>query len=198
MSDDAPVPSGLRARKKAMARRSILAVADGLFAAKGYDQVTVSEIADAANVSVKTLFTYFRSKEDLAFQDTRLIDAVVGAIQTRARLLTPAQAAAEKLLQLIAEGGGEGLAAYLRGYGNGPAVQSRLLRLWLEYEDRIAAELAREAKQPAPGPDARFQAAQIVLLIRACTWPELGDLAQHRQGLVVLEKWLKMTAWRLE
>jgi AcrR family transcriptional regulator len=195
---DAPSEPGLRERKKRLVRQAILETAERLFAARGYDLVTVADIADAADVSVKTLFSYFRSKEDLVFQDTQLIDMIILAIRTRSRLLTPALAVAEKLVALLGEAAdGEGLAAYQRGYGDGPAVQARLLRLWLEYEDLIAAELAREAGLAAATADLRFQAGQIALLIRSCTWREVNSLAQNGQR-PALEKWLKMTAWRLE
>lgn len=194
MAEAAALNPGLRERKKAQLRQSILDAARRLFEARGYDQVTVAEIADAADISVKTLFAYFRSKEDLALRDTRLIDAVVDAIRTRSRLLTPAQAVAERLIELVGEAGGtDRLAADQHDCGDSPAIQSRQLRLWLEYEDLIAAELAREAGLAAPIGDTRFYAAQITLLIRACAWPEVAGL-----GLSGLKKWLNMTAWRLE
>ncbi|NED91890.1 helix-turn-helix transcriptional regulator, partial [Streptomyces sp. SID11233] len=64
----APSPApGLRERKKRMTRQAILDAAEALFARDGYEGVTVAQIADRANISVKTLFTYFSSKEDLAF-----------------------------------------------------------------------------------------------------------------------------------
>jgi AcrR family transcriptional regulator len=54
---------GLRERKKMETRRVIAETARALFEQRGFDAVTVAEVADAANVSVKTLFTYFQSKE---------------------------------------------------------------------------------------------------------------------------------------
>jgi AcrR family transcriptional regulator len=195
MIDAAALP-GLRERKKAQTRQAILGAAKRLFDARGYDQVTVAEIAEAADVSVKTLFSYFRSKEDLALRDMRLIDAVVDAIRTRPRLLTPAQAVADRLIAWLAAGGG--VTADQDGDGDSPAIQARQLRLWLDYEDLIAAELAREAGLEAPTPDTRFYAAQITLLIRSCTWREVDALAQSESGPAGLQKWLKMTAWRLE
>jgi AcrR family transcriptional regulator len=58
---------GLRERKKRAARQAIAATARRLFAERGYDAVTVAEVAAAANVSEKTVFNHFATKEDLAF-----------------------------------------------------------------------------------------------------------------------------------
>jgi AcrR family transcriptional regulator len=63
---------GLRERKKRAAREAIAAAARGLFAERGYDAVTVAEIAAAADVSEKTVFNHFPTKEDLAFAGREL------------------------------------------------------------------------------------------------------------------------------
>lgn len=60
-------PPGLRERKKRAAHEAIAATARRLFADRGYDAVTVAEVAAAANVSEKTVFNHFPTKEDLAF-----------------------------------------------------------------------------------------------------------------------------------
>ncbi|HWD79900.1 MAG TPA: TetR family transcriptional regulator [Kribbella sp.] len=56
---------GLRERKKQATRRMIADVATGLFVVRGFDAVTVAEIAEAAGVSKMTVFNYFPRKEDL-------------------------------------------------------------------------------------------------------------------------------------
>ncbi|WP_431923362.1 TetR/AcrR family transcriptional regulator [Amycolatopsis tucumanensis] len=56
---------GLREEKKRATRRHISDVATGLFAVKGFDNVTVAEVAEAAGVSKMTVFNYFPRKEDL-------------------------------------------------------------------------------------------------------------------------------------
>ncbi len=58
---------GLRERKKRETRRRLLETATTLFSERGFDQVSVAEIADAADVSKMTVFNYFDSKEDLVF-----------------------------------------------------------------------------------------------------------------------------------
>ncbi|WP_336205195.1 TetR/AcrR family transcriptional regulator [Nonomuraea sp. LPB2021202275-12-8] len=55
----------LRERKKRETRERIADVAMGLFLARGFDNVTVAEVARAADVSVNTVFNYFGTKEDL-------------------------------------------------------------------------------------------------------------------------------------
>jgi AcrR family transcriptional regulator len=61
------MPTGLRERRKQEARQAISGAAMMLFAARGFDEVTISEVADAAGVSKMTVTNYFPRKEDLVF-----------------------------------------------------------------------------------------------------------------------------------
>jgi AcrR family transcriptional regulator len=170
MTGEAALP--LRDRKKAMTRQAILAAADRLFEERGFEGVTVAEIADAANVSVKTLFVYFRSKEDLAFADTSLIDAVVAALRDRGETTSRAGAVVGALIAAMEAEGGAGVEGFHRAVGGSAALRSGLLRLWSGYEDRITEVLASEAGAPAT-PAMRLEAMQLVTLIRLTTSAEL-------------------------
>jgi AcrR family transcriptional regulator len=62
-------PVGRRERKKAATRQALADAALRLFQERGFDQVGVKEIADAADVSTTTLFKHFPSKEALVFDE---------------------------------------------------------------------------------------------------------------------------------
>ena len=62
-------PLGLRERKKIKLRRSVQREALRLFAEQGYEDTTVEQIADAADISTTTFYRYFPTKEDVVLED---------------------------------------------------------------------------------------------------------------------------------
>src|SRR3954449_4428781 len=90
---------GLRDRKKRRTREAISDTATQLFIEHGFEEVTLAQIADAAEVSVKTIFNHFGSKEDLYFDRagemleglrTTIVDRPAGmtTLEALRRLLT--------------------------------------------------------------------------------------------------------------
>src|SRR3954447_9612861 len=78
------VVEGLRERKKRRTRQEISDVATRLFFERGFEEVTLSEIAAAAEVSIKTIFNHFGSKEELYFDRAdELREALVDTIVER-------------------------------------------------------------------------------------------------------------------
>ena len=75
------IPMGLRERKKAQTRQLIAETAWRLFADRGFERVTVAEVARLADVAPATVFNYFPTKEDLFYSrleafGARLLEAV--------------------------------------------------------------------------------------------------------------------------
>ncbi len=138
----------LRERKKNETRRALGAVAMRLFAARGFDRVTVADIAAEANVSRKTVFNYFETKEDLLLSGRQEMNAdLVRAIRER----SPGQsilaavhhhtlAVAERMRAVPAEQ----RAAFREVLQSAPTVQTRWRELLREHEEVLAQVIADE------------------------------------------------------
>jgi AcrR family transcriptional regulator len=81
-----PADLGLRERKKLRMRQHIADTARRLFAERGFDRVTVAEIARAADVAPATVFNYFPAKEDLFYSRLEAFEEqLLTAIRERRR-----------------------------------------------------------------------------------------------------------------
>jgi len=91
-------PPGLRERKRQRTRRTIARAALELFERQGFDDTTIPQIAEAADVSPRTVSAYFPHKEDLAFPDA---DEEFRGFDARLRDRQPGESAIEVLRELI-------------------------------------------------------------------------------------------------
>jgi AcrR family transcriptional regulator len=173
-----PAAEGLRERKKRLTREAINAAAERLFAERGFENVTVAEIADAANVSVKTLFSYVGAKEELLLSgQSTVLDDVVLAVRNRKLGQTPLVAAAQALLAAVNNTDpARSLDGFRHLISSGPAARSRLRARWEETEALLADALANRGDGPAEQAARRLTAAQIMVLVRTVTSDEVTDL----------------------
>src|SRR5829696_1251386 len=137
---------GLRARKKRVARQAIAATARRLFAERGFDAVTVAEIAAAADVSEKTVFNHFPTKEDLAFAGREEgIARLVADITERppgASVLDVFRALTTTVIDDFVARGDEDLLAVAKIIRGSRALQERLTVGWESGAAAITAAVA--------------------------------------------------------
>lgn len=165
----------LRERKKLRTRQRISGEATLLFIRRGFDNVTVAEVARAAEVSTMTVFNYFPRKEDL-FLD-RIPEGrelLTRAVRERGADESPLAALRRLTLGLLAErhplaGVGEGFEHFWRTVLDSPALRARGREAVEEMEDALAVLLAEAVGGDAgrPGRDVRLAAALIIAGIRA-------------------------------
>ncbi|MFF8729375.1 TetR/AcrR family transcriptional regulator [Streptomyces sp. NPDC015171] len=148
-------PMGRRERKKAATRQSLADAALRLFLERGYDQVGIRDIADAADVSTTTLFKHFPVKEALVFdeegdQEARLLDAV----RERPEGQSVVAALREHALRHRVDAGDSGanFAAFAELVENTPALRDYAQRMWLRHESALAHALAEATGAPADDP----------------------------------------------
>lgn len=130
-----------------MTRRRISDVATALFLDRGFDAVTVAEVARQAGVSSVTVFKHFPRKEDLLFD--RVEDAVAilrGAVRDRAAggdVLTALREVAFRLVddRHALSGVKEGSIPFYRTVAASPALIARAREIAAELEHVLAAEL---------------------------------------------------------
>ena len=138
---------GLRETKKERTRREIADAAMRLFVKRGFDHVTVAEVAEAASVSEKTVFNYFPTKEDLFFDEVPEREArLLAAIRGR----RPGESIAAAVRRLQA---GDcprlcspGCAAFARIIEDSPALQAKELEIMARLTDSVAGAIREELR----------------------------------------------------
>ncbi|MBM4795973.1 TetR/AcrR family transcriptional regulator [Streptomyces sioyaensis] len=137
----AETTTGRRERKKARTRQALADAALRLFTERGFDNVGVREVAEAADVSLSTLFKHFPNKEALVFDlDADIESALVAAVRERA----PGQSALHALRDHMVR-----TRTALRTddpmfvlVESTPALRDYARRMWSRHEKTLAAALA--------------------------------------------------------
>ena len=167
---------GRRERKKRLTRDALFQAAMELFAAKGYDRTAVHEITDAVDVSERTFFRYFASKEDLVLSFIRdgaaAFAAALAARPAEEEPLTAARHALQSSILELNDGAGS-LTAYLaamRLIDSTPSLLAAYLRSVHDHDDEIIEVLARrEGVDPAASTRGRRSATGSTPSRRAST-----------------------------
>ncbi|WP_329106747.1 TetR/AcrR family transcriptional regulator [Streptomyces sp. NBC_01439] len=133
--------TGRRERKKAQTRQALTDAAVRLFTERGFDNVGVREVAEAADVSLSTLFKHFPSKEALVFDlDTDIESALVAAVRDRAPDQPVLHALRDHMVRTRTSVRTDDPTFVL--VESTPALRDYARHMWLRHEKALAAVLA--------------------------------------------------------
>jgi AcrR family transcriptional regulator len=148
---DAP---GRRERKKAATRKTISDTATRLFLERGFDAVSIREIAEVADVSPTTVFAHFPQKEALVFdEDDAQRELLVAAVRDRPDGVSIPRALRDYFLAELAHADEheEGaVARFLAFIDETPALADYGQRMWLRHGDALAEAIGAELGQETP------------------------------------------------
>ena len=172
---------GRRSRKRLATRQKISDVATRLFMERGFDQVTVDEIAEAADVSRMTVFNHFSRKEDMFFDlDDEGREDLMAALQKRENSTSPIEAVRRFAHWAVAEQrpyvrfSEAGTEKFLETIQASEALKARAGAIRDELTDMLAVGLAKAANRHLPDPTASLAASLLV-----ATWV-VAALEAHR------------------
>jgi AcrR family transcriptional regulator len=145
------VPVGRRERKKAATRQAIADAALELFLERGYDRVSIRDIADAADVSTTTLFKHFTGKEALVFDQEQDRDAeLVAVVRDRPAGVGILDALRQHVLAAwLPMAAHPQRAAFDALVESTPALRAYGERMWTRHTDTLSAAIAAAAGAPA-------------------------------------------------
>lgn len=186
-----PEPIGRRERKKAATRKTISDVATMMFLERGFDNVSIREVADAADVSPTTVFAHFPQKEALVFdEDDEQRDRLVSAVRDRPAGQTINRAIHDFYVTEIAanidEHGDDVARIFQRFLNETPALREYAARMWLRHEDALSAAIADELGLVDPTAETRVYSRfvlQMQLLVNEVD-DQMGTLTA---GFAMLE-----------
>ena len=154
---------GLRERKKLRTRAELTDAAFRLFAERGFDETTIEDIVEPVEVSPRTFFRYFDSKEDVVigfFDDLGLeLRAVLAARPSDEPSFMALRAALGTLIDLYEERRDRVVAAKRLAHET-PSIRARLLDKHARWENGVTEELViRGGGDPSQEPQMRLLAA---------------------------------------
>jgi AcrR family transcriptional regulator len=178
-----------RARKKARTREEIRTAAQALFATRGFEAVTIAEIAAEADVAVQTVFNHFATKEDLFFDGrTPWVEGAAEAVRSRPASVPPLRALRAYVVGMVTALAGPGCdeerRAYVATVEASPTLRSREHENVREAEQRLTEALVEVWSSEDAGP--RPEHPEIAAALIAATWLAAARVLviSHRTGLL--------------
>jgi len=179
--------TGLRELHKQQTQQLISDAASSLFAERGFDGVTVAEVARAAGVSEMTVFNHFPTKEDLFFAkmeffEERLLDAVRGRATGVSALEAFRRPVVDGCRKLGENANAERIARAASLIGASPPLQVREREIVARFTDLLAALLAIETGKPPDDVEPRAVADALMGVHRAVVHHVRSSVLAGRRG----------------
>ncbi|MCW2538370.1 MAG: TetR family transcriptional regulator [Frankiales bacterium] len=160
---------GLRELKKHQTRQTIAEAAYTLFSQHGFDDVTVDDVAQAAQVSKKTVFNYFPTKEDLLFDRAEEREAaLVAAVHDRPEGVTLLDSFRQlclgqtRLIEGLRRKAGAGSGGVFDLVQSHPALLRKMHDINARLIDQLAKALAEQTGTAADDPLVGAVAATLI------------------------------------
>ena len=178
---------GLRERKKQQTRLHIAETARRLFLERGFDEVTVAEVAREADVSAGTVFNYFPTKEDLFYSgmevfEERLIDAVRERPAGESVLAAVRRVVLDGIPRLASDDTADLIATAARIVASSRSLQAREREIVARYTDELGALIAEETNRPADDVEPAAVAAALMGVQRALVAHVHAGVLAGRRG----------------
>ncbi len=140
---------GRRERKKAATRKAISDAATILFVERGFDEVSVREVAEKADVSPTTVFAHFPQKEALVFdEDDEIREKLVAVVHDRPEGTTITEALRRALIMWFTEDADDDFeeqrARFIAMIDSTPALRDYSARMWARNTDALADAITAE------------------------------------------------------
>lgn len=178
---DTERPTGLRERKKAARRAQLIDAAHRLVLERGYDHVTVDDIAAAAGVSTRTFFNYFETKDDaiLVFDPWPTDEGASEVFASGGPTgddATDVAALLDSVLGYWEHNTGR-IATAMRLAATNPQLHAKHMAMGEQYRGALVGLFARRAGRTDPEPVDTLGAIAIVCLLRGAShlWECAGD-----------------------
>jgi AcrR family transcriptional regulator len=170
------VPDGRRERKKSRTRQDLVDAATKLFATQGFSNTTIEQITELADVSIRTFFRHFGSKEEVLFPERYHTDALFSAIAAQTDASSELRVIRDAFIGLLAfdEAGLQRALLFHKAVRSDPALEGRELAVRRQFRHYLALAVARRRglDEPDEVADVVAAIAQSVIALAFDQWTD--------------------------
>jgi AcrR family transcriptional regulator len=185
-----PVPDGRRERKKSRTHEDLVAAATQLFATHGYEETSIEQITELADVSPRTFFRHFASKEDVLFPTSLGTDELMAALEGQPNSASDLEAIRNAYVEILPvdDVGLDRALLLKKAVRSTPALEGRSLALQRQFRSQVAIAVGRRHGLDAPDDLAELVAALAEAVIHLVFDKWADSDGQADLGVLVIEQ----------